>query len=267
MDPLATVDRWPVQRVAAAVIVAGETHATRGDLDEIFHLASVTKLLTAMATLVAHEEGSVDLDATATDHGATVADLLAHAGGLDPDSRSQLTAPRSRRIYSTSAYDLVAELVAEAAAMPFAEYVQAAVCEPLGMSATGVGSSAGADGRGTTRDLVALMSAWRRPRLVDHTTLERATQPHLAHLDGVLPGYGRQAPNLWGLGPEIRGTKTPHWSSRGNAPTTFGHFGRAGTLWWIDPAADRGVIALTDEPFGPWSIEAWPVLADAVLSA
>lgn len=249
------------------MVIAGEIQATRGDIDEVFELASVTKLLTAMATLVAHEEGTVDLDAEATAGGATIADLLAHAGGLGPDTREQLTAPRSRRIYSTSAYDVVAELVAQGAAMPFGEYLHAAVCEPLGMTSTMVGAAAGVDGHSTAAELLSLMSAWRRPRLVDRTTLERATRPHLGELDGVLPGFGRQAPNLWGLGPEIRGTKAPHWSGERNAPTTFGHFGRAGTLWWFDPVADRGLVALTDEPFGPWAIDAWPPLAEVVLSA
>jgi CubicO group peptidase (beta-lactamase class C family) len=219
-----------------------------------------------MAVLVAHEEGTISLDDAATAEGASVADLLAHAGGVAPDVAEPLTTPRSRRIYSTAAYDIVADRVAAAADMPFPRYVASAVCEPLGMTSTVLGASAGADARGSANDLVRLMGAWRAPLLVDRSTLERATTPHLALLSGVLPGYGRQEPNLWGLGPELRGTKDPHWGGSRTSPATFGHFGRSGTLWWLDPEADRGVVALTDEPFGHWAIDAWPPLADAILS-
>ena len=31
-------------------------------------------------------------------------------------------------------------------------------------------------------------------------------------LTGVLPGYGHQKPNDWGLGFEIRDAKSPHWT-------------------------------------------------------
>ncbi|WP_286301298.1 serine hydrolase [Microbacterium suwonense] len=55
---LAAVDDWPVDHAAAAVISRdGTVLATHGDLDRSFRLASVTKPLTAYATLVAVEEG------------------------------------------------------------------------------------------------------------------------------------------------------------------------------------------------------------------
>ena len=31
--------------------------------------------------------------------------------------------------------------------------------------------------------------------------------------------------------------------------------------------APSGLVVLTDRPFGPWALEAWPPLADAVLAA
>ena len=86
-------------------------------------------------------------------------------------------------------------------------------------------------------------------------------------LDGVLPGFGRQDPNDWGLGFEIRGTKSPHWTATANGAATFGHFGQSGTFLWIDPERDAGLVCLTDLDFGPWAKEAWPVLGDAVLAA
>ncbi len=98
-------------------------------------------------------------------------------------------------------------------------------------------------------------------------TLRAATTAQFPDLAGVLPGFGRQDPNPWGLGVELRGHKHPHWTGSANSPGTFGHFGRAGTFLWVDPAAGLAVAALTDLDFGPWAAAAWPVLSDAVLAA
>jgi CubicO group peptidase (beta-lactamase class C family) len=74
-------------------------------------------------------------------------------------------------------------------------------------------------------------------------------------------------PNDWGLGFELRDRKSPHWTGTRNSPATFGHFGAAGTFLWVDPDAGLACAVLTDEPFGPWAVEAWPALGDAVLDA
>jgi CubicO group peptidase (beta-lactamase class C family) len=65
---------------------------------------------------------------------------------------------------------------------------------------------------------------------------------------------------------EIRGGKQPHWTGTTNAPSTFGHFGQSGSFLWIDPVAGVVCGGLSDRPFGPWAIRAWPELADAVLA-
>lgn len=267
MAALDLLDDWPVDHAAATVVVAGVVTDTTGDVDAVFALASITKLITAMATLVAHEEGTLPLDEPVTAAGATTADLLAHAAGLAPDTPDQMTDPHRRRIYSTSAYDAIAAAVATRSAMPFREYAALAVLDPLGMTATVLDGSAGAGARSSVRDLTALVGAWRAPVLVDSSTLTRAITPHRGELAGVLPGYGRHDPNPWGLGPEIRGHKDPHWTGDANSPRTYGHFGQAGTCLWIDPEPDVALIALTDRPFGDWAIAAWPPLANAVLRA
>jgi CubicO group peptidase (beta-lactamase class C family) len=69
------------------------------------------------------------------------------------------------------------------------------------------------------------------------------------------------------LGFELRDTKVPHWTGSRNSPETFGHFGASGTFLWVDPSADRALACLTDRPFGPWVLAAWPALSDAVLEA
>ncbi|MEZ5183824.1 MAG: serine hydrolase [Acidimicrobiales bacterium] len=106
-----------------------------------------------------------------------------------------------------------------------------------------------------------------RPTLLSAETLAEATTVQYPELAGILPGIGPQKPNDWGLGFEIRGWKTPHWTGRTNSPKTFGHFGAAGSFLWVDPAIDRSLIVLTDRNFGPWALSAWPPLADAVVAA
>ena len=85
-------------------------------------------------------------------------------------------------------------------------------------------------------------------------------------LVGVLPGFGRQDPNDWGLGLELRDAKSPHWTGTQNSPRAFGHFGRSGTFLWVDPAAGIALACLTDLDFGDWARAGWPWLSDAVLA-
>ena len=75
-------------------------------------------------------------------------------------------------------------------------------------------------------------------------------------------------PNPWGLGIEIRGSKHPHWMGTRTSPHTVGHFGGAGTMFWIDPTLDLGLVALTDRPFDEWATDAvarWSELSDCVI--
>jgi CubicO group peptidase (beta-lactamase class C family) len=102
--------------------------------------------------------------------------------------------------------------------------------------------------------------------LVHASTLEAARTPHLGDLVGVLPGFGRQSPNPWGLGFEIRGTKSPHWTGADNSEATFGHFGRSGCFLWVDPVLDGCCAVVTDRDFGPWAAEVWPPFNDAVVA-
>ena len=71
----------------------------------MFRLASVTKLLTAYATLIAVEEGAVDWDTPAGPPGATVRHLAAHASGLSFAEGKVQAKPGARRIYSNVGFD------------------------------------------------------------------------------------------------------------------------------------------------------------------
>jgi CubicO group peptidase (beta-lactamase class C family) len=61
-SPLAQTNQWPVPHVAAAVITSAGIIAQHGDQNRKFRLASISKVLTGYATLIAVEEGSVKLD-------------------------------------------------------------------------------------------------------------------------------------------------------------------------------------------------------------
>src|SRR5918994_134889 len=82
VQALNEVDGWPAENVAVAVVTPAGVAAVRGDARRVFRWASVTKPVTALAALVAAEEGTLDLDEPAGPPGATVRHLLAHASGL-----------------------------------------------------------------------------------------------------------------------------------------------------------------------------------------
>jgi CubicO group peptidase (beta-lactamase class C family) len=257
-------ERWPVGTAAGGVVDTGGVREAAGPLDEPLPWASVTKLLTALAALVAVEEGTVGLDDPAGPPGATLRHLLAHASGLGPDG-AVLAPPASRRIYSNAGYEVLAGAVARAAGLPFPTYLDEAVLTPLGLAGTTLEGSPAAGARGPVADLLRVGAELLAPTVVAPTTLAEATAVAFPGLAGVLPGFGRQDPNDWGLGPELRGHKAPHWTGSRNSPRTFGHFGQAGGFLWVDPDAGVACGCLTDRPFGPWAAEAWPALADAVL--
>ena len=258
------MDGWPAETVAIGVLRGGEEVGAYGPREHVFRWASVTKLATTLAALVAAEEGIVDLDEAAGPPGSTVRHLLAHASGLPFDGAAPISEPGRRRVYSNTGFEVLADVVGAAAEMPFAEYLRAGVLGPLGLSAELRGSPA-AGLHGSLDDLLRLGAELQRPRVVAAETLAEATSVQFPGLVGVLPDVGRMDPNDWGLGFELRDGKQPHWTGARNSPSTFGHFGGSGTFLWVDPEADVALACLTDEDFGPWALEAWPKLADAVL--
>jgi CubicO group peptidase (beta-lactamase class C family) len=261
MEALAAIDSWGARTAAAGVV--GAVEAAHGPRDATFRWASVTKLLTGMAVLVALEEGTVDLDDPAGPAGSTLRHLLAHASGLAPEKGPPLMPPARRRIYSNYGIEVAADLVGERAGMPFADYLHAAVAAPLGLTGALHGSPAWGY-RGPLDDLLAFARELLAPTLVHPETLAEATTVQFPGLDGVLPSWGRMAPNDWGLAFELRDAKSPHWTGALVSPRTFGHFGAAGTFLWVDPDARLALAVLTDREFGAWAKEAWPALSDSV---
>jgi CubicO group peptidase (beta-lactamase class C family) len=265
VEALRQIDGWPAPIAAAGVLRDGEVVATRGPRAETLRWASVTKPVTALAALVAAEEGVVDLDEPAGPEGSTVRHLLAHASGLPFEPGAPTGRPGQRRVYSNVGFEALADHIAARAEMPFGDYLRAGVLEPLGMKAELRGSPA-ADLHGSLDDLLVFGSELQRPRLVAPETLAEATTVQFPGLAGVLPDFGRMDPNDWGLGFELRNAKDPHWTGSRNSPRTFGHFGGSGTFLWVDPEAGLALGVLTNLEFGDWAKEAWPRLSDAVIA-
>jgi CubicO group peptidase (beta-lactamase class C family) len=266
VEALRAIDEWGAPTAAAGVTSADGELDVHGPRDAEVPWASVTKLLTGLAALVAVEEGTVELDEPAGPPGSTLRHLLSHASGLPPERGGLLSRPERRRIYSNHGIEVAAGLLAERAGMPFAEYLADAVVRPLGLTGSLRGSPASGY-RGPIDDLLRLGRELLAPTLVAPETLAEATSVQFPGLVGVLPGFGRLEPNDWGLTFELRDAKSPHWTGARNSPGTFGHFGASGTFLWVDPAAGVALGVLTDREFGDWAAEAWPPLSDAVLAA
>jgi len=265
VEALRAIEGWDAGVAAAGVARADAVVATQGPRAVDLPWASVTKLLTGLAILVALEEGTVDLDEPAGPQGATLRHLLSHASGLPVDGEEPITEPGRRRIYSNTGIELAARLLEQPAEMPFADYFAQAVVRPLGLVGR-LGGSPAHGYRGPLDDLLAVGRELLQPTLIAPETLAEATTIQFPGLTGVLPGFGRMEPNDWGLTFELRDAKSPHWTGTHNSERTVGHFGASGTFLWVDPEAEVACGVLTDRRFGDWAKQAWPLFSDAVLA-
>ena len=258
------VASWPVERVAVGAIDRFGTTYLHGDRGT-FRIASVSKPMTAWATLVAVEDGSVSLDDEVGTPECTLRHLLAHAGGYGFDTRDAIVSPGRKRIYSNTGYELVADHVAERVEMDFSDYIAEALFAPLGMDSADLIGSAAKDVHCSISDLAAFARELREPTLLAPETARDATTNQFGELEGVVPGIGKFSPCNWGLGPEIRGHKWPHWTGSRNSSSTFGHFGGTGTFLWVDPVAHVTAFALANREFDEWAMDHWPTFSDALL--
>jgi len=266
MDLRAELADWPVGSASVAVI------GPDGVLDMVddgqrYPWASVTKVLTAIAVLDGTFEGVIGLDDEVGPPGSTLRHLLSHASGLAIDEDRILARPGTRRVYSNRGIDLAADHLAIGTGRAFGDELRERVLDLLDMTGTELTGSPAHGARGPVTDLAALAADLLTPNLLLPKVVELASTVAFPGLGGVLPGFGRQETNDWGLGCEIRDHKQPHWTAPDNSPATFGHFGQSGSFIWIDPAAQLACVSLSDTAFGPWAAERWPRLSAAVLQA
>ncbi len=261
MEALRQVDGWPCRNAAVAVVYPDGAGSTHGDAEQAFDWASVTKLATAVAVLVAVEEGIVD---------ARRAGRPARLDGAAP-ARACLGAavrrqtPRSRASPSAGSTRTRASRRSLDTSGRAGDAVRGVLRGRLGLPARRLAGprawlrrSPRSSRSRCELSIAAADLAGRRSR-----SRGRLQFPGLA---GVLPGFGRFEPNDWGLGFELRDGKRPHWTGTATVAATFGHFGRAGGFLWVDPEPGIALACLTDLDFGDWAKEAWPRLADAVLA-
>lgn len=247
---------------AYMVIDPQTIHLMVGDPDTEFPLASVTKTIGAWAALVAIDQGKISLTDTAGPQGSTVHHLLAHTSGVAFDEGDPIAEPGARRIYSNYGFDLLADAVSKAVGMPIGEWVQTTVLDPLGMEETTIPGSIAHSGLSTLDSLARFAVELIEPTLISQTLADDARAPQFDGLAGILPGFGRQDNNLWGLGLEIRGEKTPHWTGSHFSARTFGHFGQSGSFLWVDPEIGRAGLFLGDRAFNKEHAQVWPELTN-----
>src|SRR5690606_28181890 len=140
--------------------------AVQGNPRTALPLASVSKPITAWGALIAVERGLVDLDEPAGPEGSTLLNLLDHTSGLPFDGEQTQAAPGTRRIYSNAGFDALAAHVAEAAGMPFADWMAQEVSGPLGMRDIDVSGRPSAGYRASIDDLLIFGREVLRPTLV-----------------------------------------------------------------------------------------------------
>jgi len=253
--------------VSLAVSTEHEIVSLDGDVQAVRSWKSVTKPLAALAVLVAVDRELLGLDDPAGPDGATVRHLLAHASGLPFEAGAPTQRPEQRRVYSNLGFDTLGEHIAQVVGMSFAQWTLTAVIEPLELDSTTMAGSPAYSATGSTIDVLALGLEMLHPTLISPRLGERARTVAFPGLDGILPGFGRQRHNDWGLGYEIRSDKSPHWTAPEANPATFGHFGQSGSFVWVDPDA-RLVAAFLGEQSFQQDVHGvyWPQLNSQILN-
>lgn len=265
MNPLKQLTDWTGEP-AAIVIGSVGLMEEFGALDRPVRWASVTKLVTSYAALIAVESGLLDLDEPAGPPGATLRHLLAHASGLPFEGSDPIAPPGLRRIYSNSGFDVIGAMIDDRTSQGFGAYLQEQVLGPLGIVAELQGRPS--EGLfGNVRGIALLGMELLTPSLLAPGTQAAARTVAFRGLKGTLPGVGRYDNLDWGLGPEIRADKSPHWMGTTNSPATFGHFGGSGAFLWVDPVPKLALAVVSGKEFGPWALSAWPILSDSVLAS
>lgn len=236
------------------------TLAVQGDDHAALALASVSKPLSAWGVLIAVEREVVDLDEPAGPDGATLLDLLDHTSGLPFEGEQTQAAPGTRRIYSNAGFDALGAHVAQAAGMPFSEWMAREVTGPLGMADADVNGRPSAGYRASIDDLLRFGREVLRPTLIPTPLRDLALSVSRPGLRGVVPGYGSFDDNQWGLGFELKGAKSPHWLDDSFPPETAGHFGGQGSFLFIDRSRGIAAAFLSGVPFGDDHRRIWPAL-------
>ena len=191
----------PVYQAAFGTTLSGKPV----ELDTNFGVASVGKMFTAVAVGKLVQAGRIELDARIDRYvpdvpldaaGATIAQLLSHTSGMGMMSpHIPSTATPGAFSYSNAGFDLLARAAENVAGVDFEDYIEAAVFEPAGMTATGfeepvpVDPSGSGGEQSSAGDLLKFTNALFAHRLLNAKTTRLFTTEKIAEAGGDF-GYG-----------------------------------------------------------------------------
>jgi beta-lactamase class C len=216
---------------------------------------------------------------------------------------TSLEAPPNTRVqYSNVGYGLLAVIVEHQTGKDFPAALAELVLQPLGIEAylgdeppRAPAALAGVRGRHAGTDLEPFNSAfwrglgfpwaglvttaggalaivrafWDAPQgVISDAMRAEATRSHTGELGGgfVEPLFWPRCP--WGLGPDIRGQKSPLWAPAEAGPDSFGHSGASGTLAWAAPAHDVAWALLGARTADSgWLLRRAPAIGAAILGS
>jgi beta-lactamase class C len=214
-----------------------------------------------------------------------------------------LEAPPGTRVqYSNVGYGLLAAVVEQRTSQPFAAALRELVLDPLSVEGyLGVEPprppAALADVRSTHRGgtLEPFNSAfWRSLALpwagllttadgalrlvrafggypsnfLRPETRAEATRSQTGDLAGGFVAPMLWSPCPWGLGPELRGAKAPHWAPTQAGANSFGHSGASGCLAWAAPTAGVAWASLGARTADSgWLLRRAPAIGAAILAS
>ncbi|MFV9503130.1 MAG: serine hydrolase domain-containing protein [Oscillochloridaceae bacterium umkhey_bin13] len=207
-------------------------------------------------------------------------------------------APATRVIYSNVGYGLLALVIERVTGWPYRQALRELVLDPLGLTgslgtvpSTPVAVLGGRLGEHTGTGLEPFNSLfWRELALpwaglitdaagalalvrafggqssdfLPTDLVAEAQRDQTSGLAGGTPGFLEWPVCPWGLGPELRGHKWPHFTPTSAAPTSFGHAGGSGCLAWYDPPSGRSWAILATRTLPGWWLR-WPNLAATLL--
>ena len=211
-------------------------------------------------------------------------------------------APWTRVQYSNVGYGLLAVIAQERAGLPFAELLRREVLDPLEIEGylgieppRPVARLADVRGEHTADpELEPFNSSFYRSLALPWaglvTTIDgalRIVRAFAGYPAGFLSaslrreatsdqtrglGGGFKPPLMWnpcpwGLGPELRGVKEPHWTPASASPMSFGHSGASGCVAWHDPAHNLSWALIgTRTAENGWLLRRGSELAAAILA-
>ncbi|HEU4326697.1 MAG TPA: serine hydrolase domain-containing protein [Roseiflexaceae bacterium] len=294
--PVASVTKMATGLVVHRLVERGDLH-----LDDLLsdHLpaAAAAQRDVTLRTLLCHTSGMpLDVPESEAPYAAGLSwDVLRGACLQTP-----LEAPPNTRVqYSNAGYGLIGAVVERVTGQAFADALADLVLAPLGIEAY-LGSEPPRQparlAKVRSRHAGTALEPYNTPfwrslalpwgglyttaagalaivrAYADHPAglLRSATRAEAIadHTGGLAGGFAPPLmwnPCPWGLGPEVRGTKDPHWVTPHASSASFGHSGASGCLAWCDPAAELAFAILGARPADSgWLLRRGPAITEAI---